>query len=82
MVGELHTSSANMNDEIFFLYKEHLEYTRMFLWYQASEFSFFKGKASKTEADRYKYLSNYYFEQLVNRVRQTATPRAANEVRR
>ena len=66
-----------MDDEIFFLYKEHLEYTRMFLWYQDSKFSFFKGKASKTEAERYKYLSNYYFEQLVNRARQIAMPKSS-----
>lgn len=61
-----------MNDEMFFLYKEHLEYTRLYLWYMDSSHSFFKGKANKVEADRYKYLSNYYFAQLVQRARQMA----------
>lgn len=59
-----------MNDELFFLYKEHLEYTRLYLWYLNSEASFFKGKASKVEADRYKYLSNFYFDKLVKRARE------------
>lgn len=61
-----------MNDELFFLYKEHCEYQRLFLWYQDSPHSFFKGKASKVEAERCKYLSNYFFEKLVTRVRQIA----------
>ena len=63
-----------MNDEIFFAYKEHLEYTRLFLWYQESKFSFFKGKHSKVEAERYKYLSNYHFDQLVKLVRKMTMP--------
>jgi len=52
------------------LYKEHLEYTRLFLWYQESKFSFFTGKASKVEAERYKYLSEYYFDKLKELVRR------------
>ncbi len=64
-----------MNDEMFFMYKEHLEYTRLYLWYMDSPHSFIKGKSSKVEADRYKYLSNYYYAQLIARVRGTAMPK-------
>lgn len=57
-------------EEVFNLYQEHLEYARMYLWYQDNKFTFFPGKASKVEAERYKYLSNYFFQKAVDRARQ------------
>ncbi len=63
-----------MNDEIFFLYKEYCEYSRLYFWYKGSEFSFFKGKENKVEAERYRYLSNFYFDKLVTRARQMMPP--------
>ncbi len=57
-------------EEVFFYYQEHLEATRLYLWYQDSKFSVFAGKASKVEAERYKYLSNYNFQKAVDRARQ------------
>lgn len=59
-----------MSDEIFFLYKEYCEYSRLFLWYQGSKFSFFPNKANPVEAERYRYLSNFYWDKLVTRARQ------------
>lgn len=64
-----------MDDEFVFLYKEHLEYSRLYLWYTGSKFSFFKGKTSKVEADRYKYLSGYFFEKAVAKARKLVVPR-------
>lgn len=64
-----------MNDDLFFLYEEYLEYTRRFLWYQGSPFSFFKGKTSKIEAERNKYLAHYYYDKAVEKARQMVMPR-------
>jgi len=64
-----------MDDEFEFLYKEYLEYSRLFHWYHGSSFSFFKGKASKVEAERYRYLSNYYFEKAVIKARKMVMPK-------
>lgn len=64
-----------MNDDLFFLYEEHLEYTRLFLWYQGSPFSFFKNKTSKVEAERNKYLSEFYYNKAVEKARQMMIPR-------
>ncbi len=64
-----------MDDELMFLYKEHLEYSRLYLWYTGSEHSFFKGKTSKVEAERSRYLSNYYFAKAVEKARQMMPPR-------
>ena len=69
-----------MNDEIFFLYKEHLEYTRLYLWYQNSTHSFFyerkgSGKMFKVEEERCRYLSQYYFQELVTKVRKMVPPK-------
>ena len=58
-----------MNAEIEFLYHEHLEATRLHLYYQGSEFSFSKAKVSKIDAERQKYLSNFYFAQAVKKAR-------------
>lgn len=58
------------DNEIFFLYKEHCEYQRLFLWYQASEFSEFTAQKNEVEAERYRYLSNYFWDKLVTRARQ------------
>lgn len=63
-------ANTNMNDDLFFLYEEHLEYTRKYLWFQGSKFSYFKGKESKVEAERYLYLSHYYFQKAVAKARQ------------
>lgn len=59
----------SIQEEIWFLYNEHLEYTRQYLWYQESKFSIFPGVKSKVEAERYRYLSNYYFQKLVEKCR-------------
>jgi len=64
-----------MNDDLFFLYEEYKEYTRLFLWYQSSPFSFFKNKASKVEAERNKYLAHYYYDKAVAKARQMVIPR-------
>jgi hypothetical protein len=64
-----------MNEELYFLYSEYLEYSRLFHWYQGSEFSFFKGKTSKVEAERCRYLSNYYWEQVVAKARSMMVPK-------
>lgn len=64
-----------MNDDLFFLYEEHLEYTRLFLWFQGSPASFFKNKANKVEAERYKYLSQYYYQKAVAKARQMVLPK-------
>lgn len=50
-----------MNAELEFLKKEYLEAARLYLWYQGSPFSFHQGKTNKVEAERYRYLANYYF---------------------
>lgn len=64
-----------MNDDLFFLYEEHLEYTRLFLWYQGSPFSFLKNKTSKVEAERNKYLSEFYYNKAVEKARKMMIPR-------
>jgi hypothetical protein len=62
------------NDELYFLYSEYLEYSRLFLWYQESEHSFFKDKKNKKEAERYRYLSNYYWEKVILKARSMMVP--------
>jgi hypothetical protein len=57
-------------EELYFFYQEHLEYTRLYLWYQESPFSLFRGKASKVDAERYRYLSNFYWQKAVEKARQ------------
>ncbi len=59
----------SLMEEIEFLYHEHLEAARQYLYYQGSEFSFNKAKASKVDAERQKYLSHYYFDLLLKKVR-------------
>lgn len=61
---------TSASDEIFFLYKEYCEYSRLYFWFKGSEFSFFTNKANPVEAERYRYLSNYYWDKLVTRARQ------------
>lgn len=68
-------TNTNMNDDLFFLYMEHLEYTRLYLWFQGSHASYFKGKANKVEAERYKYLSHYYYDKAVAKARQMVIPK-------
>lgn len=58
-----------MSDEIFFLYKEHLEFSRLYLWYTGSKHSFHDNKASKAEAEHAKTMSNYYFKKLCEKIR-------------
>jgi hypothetical protein len=57
-------------EELYFFYQEHLEYTRLYLWYQDSKFSYFTGKANKVEAERYRYLSNFYWQKAVEQARK------------
>jgi hypothetical protein len=61
-------------EEVYFFYQEHLEYTRLYLWYQDSKFSLFTGKANKVEAERYRYLSNYYWQKAVDKARKVVRP--------
>ncbi len=63
------------NEELYFLYSEYLEYTRLYLWYTGSKFSFHEGKTSKVEADRYRYLSNFYWEKVVAKARSMMVPK-------
>lgn len=65
------------DEELFFLYSEYLEYSRLFLWHQASEFSIFKDSKSKNkkEAEQYRYLSNYYWEKAVAKARSMMIPK-------
>lgn len=63
------------NEELYFLYSEYLEYSRLFLWNQESEFSFFKDNKSKKEAEQYRYLSNYYWEKAVAKARSMMAPK-------
>ncbi len=64
---------SSLLEEFAIVYTEHLDYTRLYLWYQDSKFSVFPGKSSKVEADRYKYLSNYYFQKAVEVARKMHT---------
>lgn len=63
------------NEDLYFLYSEYLEYSRLYLWYQGSQFSFFKGKESKVEAERYRYLSNYYWGKALAKARSMMVPK-------
>jgi len=58
-----------MNDEIFHLHEEYKESVKQYLWFQESPHSFFKGKASKVEAERHRIMANYYWSTLIKRVR-------------
>ena len=64
-----------MDDDLFFLYKEYLEYSRLYHWFQGSPFSFIKGKTSKVEAERYRYLSNYYWDKAVTKAKKMMVPK-------
>ncbi len=63
------------DEELFFLYSEYLEYSRLHLWFQESKFSIFQDKKSKKEAEQYRYLSNYYWEKAVAKARSMMIPK-------
>jgi hypothetical protein len=59
-------------EELYFFYQEHLEYTRLYLWFQECKASLFTAQKNKVEAERYKYLSNFSWAKAVERARQMA----------
>lgn len=50
-----------MSIELENLKKEYLEQARLYHWYHGSKFSFFQGKENKVEAERCRYMANYFF---------------------
>jgi len=61
-------------EELFFLYQEHLENTRLYLWFQESKHSLFTTQKNKVEAERYRYLSNYFLQKAVEQARKMVRP--------
>lgn len=56
--------------EISALRSQQQEAVRLYLWYSASKFSYFQGKASKEQAWRYQKLAqDLWFEQLKQKAR-------------